>query len=81
MQYFIEYCLFSLVHKANAMNSTFFLVYVLAMFGIISLFVAVSFTMDSFLYIAMFLIYPVNLYCVAGILCALGQNVMDSVID
>lgn len=65
--------------KANDINSTFFLVYVLSMFGIISLFVAVSFMMHSAFEVVTFLFFPANLYCVAGIICALGQSVMDSV--
>lgn len=67
------------VRKANKINSLFFVVYVFSMFSVIGLFVAVSFTMTSPLYIATFLLFPANLYGLAGILCALGQKVMDSV--
>lgn len=49
------------------------------MFGIISLFVAVSFMMNSAFEVVMFLFYPANLYGIAGIICALGQSVLDSV--
>lgn len=51
------------------------------MFTVISLFLAVSITMNSTLHIIIFLMYLINLYCVAGILCALGQTVMDSVLN
>lgn len=67
------------VKKTNQINSSFFVIYVFAMFALIGLFVAVSFTMTSPLYIAIFMLYPTNLYIVSGILCALGQSVTDSV--
>lgn len=60
-------------------NAVFFGSFIVVMFTVCGVFMAVILNMDSIFYIIVNLLYPLNLLMVIGVVCTLGQYLENSV--